>query len=208
MTSDAELVRAWRDGDADAGDVLVERHYDAPVRFFRTKTSRGEDDLVQKTFLVCAERLSTYQGQGTFRAFLFGIARNVLFEHYRSKAKDGRSDDAIAASSVVDLAPGVSTQAYRRAEHRVLIDALQRIPLELQLVIELYYWEELGIDELAQLLEVPEGTVKSRLHRARTILRESMEGVSAKDLGESADAPAADAWARRFRSLRPDDPSS
>lgn len=198
MEDDAELVAGWRGGDADAGDVLIDRHYDAIVRFFRTKTSVGVEDLVQKTFLVCAERMHTYEGVASFRAFLFGIARNVLFEHLRARCRDGRSDDAIGASSIIDLAPGVSTQVFRRAEHRALVDALQRIPLELQLVVELYYWEELGIDDLARLLEVPAGTVKSRLHRARTMLRDVMAAPSASALA------SADPWAARFRSLRPD----
>ncbi|MEZ4372915.1 MAG: sigma-70 family RNA polymerase sigma factor [Polyangiaceae bacterium] len=47
-----------------------------------------------------------------------------------------------------------------------LVEALQRLPLDLQMAIELYYWEELSVAELAEALEIPAGTVKSRLHRA------------------------------------------
>ena len=203
MSSDADLVTEWRNGDSDAGEVLIERHYDAIVRFFRTKTDHGAEDLVQRTFLVCSEKLHTYGGVASFRAFLFGIAHNVLFEHLRARTRDGRPDAALGASAIVDLAPGVSTLAFRRAEQRSLVDALQRIPLELQLVVELYYWEELGIDELAQLLEIPEGTVKSRLHRARALLREVMAQTPGTALPGSARLQL-DAWAARFRDQRPE----
>lgn len=203
MRSDADLVTEWRSGDSDAGEVLIERHYDAIVRFFRTKTDVGAEDLVQRTFLVCSEKLHAYAGAASFRAFLFGIARNVLFEHLRSRTRDGRPDAALGASAIVDLAPGVSTLAFRRAEQRALVDALQRIPLELQLVVELYYWEELGIEDLAQLLEIPEGTVKSRLHRARALLRETMTQAPGTAREGSAQLQL-DAWAARFRDQRPE----
>ena len=174
------------------------------MRFFRTKTDVGVEDLVQRTFLVCAERLHSYGGVATFRAFLFGIARNVLFEHLRARTRDGRPDAALGASAIIDLAPGVSTLAFRRAEQRSLVDALQRIPLKLQLVVELYYWEELGIDELAHLLDVPEGTVKSRLHRARGLLREAMARAPVRPAEPDSARVLLDAWASRFRDQRPD----
>lgn len=194
VVDDDAWVARWREGDLEAGEALIERHYDAVVRFFRTKTNVGVDDLVQRTFLVCAERLATYAALGTFRAFLFGIARNVLFEHLRGKARDRRPDAVIGTSAIVDLSPGVQTNAFRRETQRALVDALQRMPLDLQLVLELYYWEELEVAELALALGVPEGTVKSRLHRARGVLRESME----------ASGPPTERWEDRLRRDRPE----
>ena len=115
MSTDADLVAGWRGGDTDAGEALIERHYDAIVRFFRTKTDVGVEDLVQRTFLVCAERLHSYGGVATFRAFLFGIARNVLFEHLRAKLRDGRP----AALNVLRaLKAGVPPQAPLSASAR------------------------------------------------------------------------------------------
>jgi len=204
MIDDSKLMCAWTLGDANAGEALIERHYDAIVRFFRTKTQVGADDLVQRTFLVCAEKLATFSGNASFRAFLFGIARNVLFEHLRAKLRDGRPDSALGASAIVDLAPGVSTVAFRRAEQRMLVGALQQLPLELQLVIELYYWEELSIDELALVLEVPAGTVKSRLHRARTLLRDNMDRVPVPAGTMQSARVMLDAWVGQLRSQRPE----
>lgn len=202
MTTDAELAAAWSGGDPDAGEALIERHYDAVVRFFRTKTDVGAEDLVQRTFLVCAEKLGTYRGEAPFRAFVFGIARNVLFEHVRGRVRDGRADPALFERSVADLSPGVSTLVFRRAEERLLVTALQRIPLELQLVLELHYWEELGVDELASALAIPEGTVKSRLFRARAALRESLERLPASTADREDAHRLFASWAEGLRRER------
>lgn len=174
MTDDDRQFGAWRDGDRTAGEALIERHFDAIERFFATKAPDAREDLVQRTFLACAEAVKSYRAEGGFRAFLFGIARNVLFEHIRGRVRHGAQPADFSQSGIADLSPGVSTLTEYRAEQRSLVGALQRLPLELQLLVELYYWEELGVDELAAVLEVPPGTIKSRLHRARTLLAEAM----------------------------------
>ena len=92
----------------------------------------------------------------------------------QSPTSSHKPSGSVGSSSIVDLAPGLSTIAIQRAEQRLLVEALQRLPLDLQMAIELYYWEELSVAELAEALEVPAGTVKSRLHRARELLREEM----------------------------------
>jgi RNA polymerase sigma factor (sigma-70 family) len=174
MQVDQELCGAWKRGDRKAAEQLIERHYDSVTGFFRTKAGAHADDLVQRTFLRCAEGIGGYREESPFRAFLFGIARNVLLEHIRGRARDGQTPD-LHTSSIIDLQPGVATLVSKHAEQRLLVSALQRIPVELQIALELFYWEELSIDELALVLDVPAGTVKSRLHRARVLLREVME---------------------------------
>lgn len=197
MTDDHDLLRAWSTGDRAAGAALVGRHYDAIVRFFRNKAGDAADDLVQRTFLACAENAGTFRGQGSVRAWLFGIARNVLYEHIRGRVRDGRAEPDFRESALVDLAPGVSTIAARRADQRVLLRALQLIPLELQVLLELYYWEDLGVDELAEVLGVPPGTVKSRLFRARALLREATSRVPATAEETQSARILLDEWAAR-----------
>lgn len=185
MREDAALLEAWRGGDRAAATELIERHYDSIAAFFRTKAGAEADDLVQRTFLRVAEGSTTFRGESSFRAFLFGIARNVLFEHIRRRTRDGKPPD-LHTSSIRDLGPGVVTLVSQKAEQRLLVAALQRIPVELQVAIELYYWEELSVDELAVVLDVPPGTVKSRLHRARHLLREAMDLLPAAELDRAA----------------------
>lgn len=189
--SDAELLQSWRGGDERAGTVLLERHYESVLRFFRTKAGDDADDLVQQAFLRTLEAAERFRGDSTFRAFLFGVARNVLYEHIRRRMKDRKADPDFGVSSILDLNPRASTIALRMAEQRALIDALQRMPVEIQIVLELHYWEELSVDEVAVAVDVPSGTVKSRLHRGRGLLREAMESAP-----EGARAPLA-AWLQR-----------
>jgi RNA polymerase sigma-70 factor (ECF subfamily) len=130
--------------------------------------------------LACLESLQRYSGEGTFRAFLYGIARNVLREFIRKQVRARQREQDPGEVSVADLAPGASTQAAVRSEMRVLLMALQALPTDLQTLLELYYWEELSVDELGHVLQVPSGTIKSRLHRARGLLREAMHRVPAE----------------------------
>lgn len=171
--SDQELLSAWAGGAAEAGAELVSRHYDSIMRFFQTKAPHHADDLVQHTFLECGEGAPRYQGRGSFRSFLFGIARNLLYDHIRRDLRAGLHTD-FDAISVADLHDGVSTQAAKRAESRIVLAALQQIPLESQVLIELYYWEDLSMGELAAAIDVPLGTAKSRLHRARCQFRRAL----------------------------------
>jgi RNA polymerase sigma factor (sigma-70 family) len=202
MTDDDLQFAAWRAGDRGAGAALIERHFDSLERFFTTKAGDHAEDLVQRTFLTCTEAAATYRADGSFRAFLFGIARNVLFEHIRSRVRHGSEPTDFSQSAIRDMSPGVSTLAQYRADQRSLIDALQRLPVDLQILLELYYWEELGIEELAAVVEVPTGTIKSRLHRARTMLAEAMEQAPGGDEDGSVRALLVD-WLAGVKSQIP-----
>ena len=71
-----------------------------------------------------------------------------------------------------------SSAVGRRKEQQLLLMALRQIPMELQIVLELHYWENLSTRELADVMEIPQGTVKSRLRRAREALEKAMAGLS------------------------------
>jgi RNA polymerase sigma factor (sigma-70 family) len=204
VSDDVSLLAAWRDGNASAGETLIGRHYDAVLRFFRTKAFDDADDLAQRTFLRCVEPAAGFRGDSTFRAYLFGIARNVLFEHIRSRMRDRKVDPDYGVSAIVDLNPGASTIAFRRGEQRRLVHALQKVPLEIQMALELFYWEELSVEELARALDVPPGTVKSRLHRGRSLLREAMESLP-MDAGPDSGRAELERWASDVRKHLPGD---
>jgi len=176
VSDDAELLAAWRAGDVRAGGELVRRHLPSVHRFLRGKIDGAVDDLVQRTFLRCTEAKEDVREGASFRAYLLAIARNELYMHLRAGA---RAPDLVGESRLVDLAPSPSHVADAHGRSRVVLEALRRIPLELQLAIELHYWEELSTAELAQVLELPHGTVKTRLRRARELLRAAMIDLGA-----------------------------
>lgn len=174
--TDAELLEAWSGGDLSAAETLISRHLDTVHRFFSGKVDSDLEDLVQRTFLRCIEKRDTYRGDGEFRAFLLGIARYELLDVYRRKA-NGRVFDP-AVSSLEDLAPRPSELLRADQEKQALLHALRRIPLDQQLLLELYYWERMTGAEIAAVLGVPSPTVRGRLRRARKALAEAVESVA------------------------------
>lgn len=188
MKSDAELLDAWREGDTVAGNALLERHVDALVRFFESKVDEGVDDLVQRTMLACVLHRNRMRESASFRGFLFAVARNELYDHYKRIARERHAFDP-SVSAVLDLAPSPSSAVAEGDARGAMVYALRRIPIELQIAVELHYWEDLTTNELADALGVPQGTVKSRLRRAKELLRERLG-----EAGRPADRDL-EAWA-------------
>ncbi len=197
VDGDASLLRAWHEGDRNAAQTLIRRYHEPITRFFRTKAFEHAEDLTQRTFLGLAEARARFSGESTVRAFVFGIARNVLFEFYRGKKKRGAREPDFGVESLADCSPGVSTQAAARSEMRVLLQALQNIPVELQSLLELHYWEGLSVEELAAVFGLASGTVKSRMHRARGLLQQEIGRVAASPSLLKSTQSLYAAWLRR-----------
>ncbi len=174
MPTDPELLEAWRSGDLSAGDELFNRHFGAIHRFFRNKVSDDRlEDLVQQTFMACVEGRERFRNDSTFRTYLFGVANNLLRDHYRSQKREPEALD-FGKSSAVDAGAGPSTVVGKRREERLLLEALRSIPLDSQIVLELYYWEEMSASQTAEVLGIPEGTVRGRVRKAKELLKKEL----------------------------------
>lgn len=170
---DRALFRAWIDGDRSAGDQLVQRHFDMVFRFFRTKSEIEAEDLTQRTFLACVENRERLWSTSTFRSFLLGIARMVLQAWLRDrKRRPGAVDLAEISMAMVQTTPSKAVAKHERGAQ--VLAALQTLPVDFQIAVELYYWEELRYEEIASVLEVSMGTVKSRLNRAKARLKDEL----------------------------------
>lgn len=200
--SDLVLLDAWRAGDKVAGDRLFVRHFSSVDRFFRNKVGADSiQDLTQRTFMVCVERPENFQRTSSFRTYLLGIAHNILREHYRAKTKHRHQDiDAIA---VVDLGAGPSTLLGAREEQRLLLEALRSVPLESQVILELYFWERLTGPQIAAMLGVPEDTARSRLRRARLNVGEVLKRLASSKTLLDSTLENLDSWARSVRPTAP-----
>ncbi len=197
MTSDEDLLRAWAEGDKQAGARLVERHMPTIYRFFRTKVPNNAEDLVQETFLGALERHDTHSG-APFRAYLLAIARRRLFRHFRTIVRADKKHE-LAAMSIVDVVPSPSGMVVAKNEVRVLLLALRKIPVDFQIVIELFYWERLSSAEIAVVLEVAQGTVKSRLSRAREALKAAIAEIDVAPKLRASTSDRLEFWAERLR---------
>ncbi len=174
---DFERLEAWRAGNATAGEALFERHFDAVYRFFCNKVGRDVDDLVQQTFLGCLEARPRMRGDASFRTFLFAVARNQMLRH-REGRYGGPNGPSFQDSRVADLDASPTQLVVEHEEQALLLRALRRLPVDLQIALELFYWDQLPSAELAVVLEIPHGTVRSRLRRAREQLREQVEQLA------------------------------
>lgn len=203
MPSDAELLVAWRDGDTDAGEALVRRHFGSVYRFFANKAGGDIDDLIQRTFLACVEGRERVRDAASLRAYVLGIARIQLLVYVRGRRRDGLSV-SIDDLCIAQIQESPSRVAAGREEERLLLGALRELPVELQTTVELFYWEELSIGQVAEILEIPEGTVKSRLHRARDLLRDKIERMDLPPGLRESVADGFEVWARALRAaVRP-----
>ena len=169
---DADLLEAWRAGDTQAGAALYDRHADAVARLFANKIAIGTDDLVQQTFMLLVESRDRIREGLSVRAFVLGIARNVLRDHVRKLARGRVVDPEVDA--MADLAPGPTTMIGHNREQRLLLAGLRRLPLEHQIGLELYYWEEMDAREIAEVMGISHSAMRSRLARARALLSEAM----------------------------------
>lgn len=206
MRDDIELLEAWRGGDQAAGTELFDRHFRALYRFFRNKSVDGVDDLVQLTFLGCLEGRDRLRGDASFRTYMFAIARNQLYRywHKRNKARD---DTDFESTSIHDMTPSPSSVMAKQAEERILLEALRRIPLDFQIALECYYFENMRGPQISEVLDVPEATVRSRIRRGLEHLRRQIEVVANSASLLESTLMNLDGWAQSVRN-RVDQPRS
>ena len=178
MSGDAELLEAWRGGDRDAGDQLIQKHFSSVCRFFRNRLGDDVEDLVQRTFLDCVEKRDKVSSE-SFRGYLFSIARNRLFDHLRTAYRQPAQVD-LGSHSVADLGTSPSGIAARNEEEALLQRAMRSVSIDHQIALELAYWEGLSGRDIAAVLDIAENTVRSRLARARDALRSQVERLAAE----------------------------
>lgn len=172
MDEDLDLLARWREGDQVAGRALFKKYFDQLYRFFATKCEEP-DEMVQATFLAMVKARDQFSGRSSLRTYLFTIARHELYRHLRTLRRDRQFDPEL--SSIADLATSIGGRMARGEEHRKLTEALRTLPVEQQTLLELHYWEDMDAAALAEVFEVPAGTIRVRLHRARTALKDAMQ---------------------------------
>ncbi len=186
MDDDPELVKRCLAGDNSAWEALVISHtrklYNLCYRFTGWKVEA--EDLTQEIFIKVFQTLRTYNAaQGTFTTWLNRVARNHLVDHYRRTKKDRLTSSLDEELRQVEepgpgAEPGARVEARERKE--LLQRALERLSPDLREAVVLRDLQDLDYLEIAQILGVPEGTVKSRINRGRLELGrvlKRMEGM-------------------------------
>lgn len=196
-TGDAELVAACREGRKEAFGELVERYQDRAFNLAYRLTGSSHDaaESVQEAFLKAFRALERFRGDSAFYTWLFRITVNVVRSRQRFKAvrpaeysldtSRGGEDPAESRWSLCrQMAARVPDplDEASQAERKVLVEkALQRLDPGPRMIIVLRDIEGRDYAEIADLLDCPRGTVKSRLHRARMALRKILAPMLARD---------------------------
>lgn len=177
LDADAHLVEHCMAGDEAAWEELVRLHtrrvFAVCYRF--TGTASEAQDLTQEVFLRVFRTLKTFRaGEGSFVVWLNRLTRNLLIDHYRKSRQDRVTDSLEEQLPGIEEAQTLSARAdgllAGREAGELLQGALQKLSPELRETVILRDVEELEYREIAQVLNVPEGTVKSRLNRGRAEL--------------------------------------
>lgn len=163
-------------------DLLVEQYGDSVYRYCRSIAFTPEDaeDLYQQTFLKAFELHKKISLDKNPKAFLMSIATNVWRNHKSKYARRERIAPTISgeAEQFADVRSeqDVLEQIVKEEQLAYLRECVERLPEKQKQVIRYFYAGELPIEDIARILKIPKGTVKSRLHTAKEQLRKEMEG--------------------------------
>lgn len=173
--TDPELFGRWRAGERKAGEQLLGRHYASVLRYFELNASWVADDLAQRTFTACIERAQDIREPEAFRSYLMGIARRQLAMHLRSTLRDDPRLDFEEPYGT-----RMSTLVARTQEHTLVLRALASLPREPQLLLVMVYWDEVLVVDVARGMGISASTLRTRLERARKLLRTRMAEFSSR----------------------------
>lgn len=174
---DGELFARVRDGDRDALAALVDRHKDALVSYLARMTGCRDraEDLAQEAFVRLVERSRGYQEQGRLKGYLYRIAINLLRSSERRERRWRLLEPFFVHQTRSSEGPRQDLRLLRGELAGQLLDALAAVPLHYRVPLVLRDVEDWPYHEIAGLLGCAEGTVKSRIHRGRELLRRLLE---------------------------------
>lgn len=185
----ADLDRLIADclaGDQAAWEQIVRLHWRRVFNIaykFVGKHDEAED-LTQDVFLKLFKSLGTFDRRANFQTWLISVSRNLCIDHYRSVRKERETiDRSVDAGELTPASSDIGPlrQLERNDRRTMLHAALQKLPLTLRTAVLLRDIRELSYQEIAQRLELPEGTVKSRINRGRTELARQIRRQQQQD---------------------------
>ena len=182
--NDASLVRQVQSGGTAAFAHLVRRYQDrvfnACLRMCRNPADA--EDLTQDVFLKAFDKIRTFEGKSGFYTWLFRIAVNVSLSHRRKsrlrlvESLNGDGETGPASDRVADLRADNPAEAAQRHElRRRVAETLGSLEDHHRVILVLRDLQGCDYEQIGQIMDVPRGTVKSRVHRARVALREALE---------------------------------
>jgi len=182
------LIASCLGGDQVAWEEIVRQHRRKVFNIAYKFTGRHDEaeDLTQDIFLKIFKSLHTFDRRANFQTWLVSVSRNLCIDHYRSVRKERETIDRdVDAGELTPAAPGQNAfQALEQADRvELLRKAMAELPESLRKAVVMRDLKELSYQEIADQLNLPEGTVKSRINRGRTELARQVQRIREEDEG-------------------------
>ena len=185
--AERELIQRCKDRDIDAFDELV-RRYEKRIFNFAFRVAGNYDDasdVAQEAFIRVFNSIHTFRGDANFTTWVYRIVTNVfLDERKKSKAHRQTSlDDFIeleensVSRQFEDEGPAPEEIVETKERDKAVQNAINSLPEYQRIIVTLYHTQNLSYEDIAEVLQLPIGTVKSRLNRARLALKEKLENM-------------------------------
>ena len=177
LTDEQLMSRVGERQDEKAFDELYSRHARRLMGFFLRAFRYDEDeaaDACQETFLKVWQAAEQFNPTSAFRPWLYTIAYNLCRSRFRHSEQVERYRAEQLATTVDEYTDACELQLDNATLQRALVATLETLPPESRTLFALRFEEELGIAQVAQILGIPEGTVKSRLHRLLNLLKQQL----------------------------------
>ena len=179
------LIDRCKSGEARAFDELVERYQKRVYNFAFGIAGNQDDanDVAQEAFVRVFTSLQTFRGDANFTTWIYRIVTNVYLDE-RKKSKNHRLislDDYIdleessVSLQIIDEAPQPDVVAENKEKYLAVREAVNSLPDYQRIIVTLYHLHDRSYEEIAEILHLPIGTVKSRLNRARLALAEKLQ---------------------------------
>jgi len=184
---DIEDIHRVLAGDKGAFRPLVERYADRVLAFCRSRRLEEEEaaDISQEVFLRAFRSLRSFRIGESFPAWLIAIAANRVRTRGTKRGNDERKIAAIGAETGSGAAPDSSIEVEKKLEAEAIRASVAKLPGDQRNVVELYYFAELPVADVARILGLGEEAVKSRLFRARKKLRSLLGGDEGEQPSEA-----------------------
>ena len=175
QTNESELVSKAQNGDRNAFSELVHTHSQGVLNVVYRMCGNGDlaEDAAQEAFIQAWLRLSSYKEKASFRSWLYRIAVNTAIDMLRKEKRI--LPNTIEDLNLSDSRPGPEAMLASSERTELIREAVLTLPNASRAVLVLREYEDLSYQEIAESLEIPMGTVMSRLSYARKLLKEKLE---------------------------------
>lgn len=177
--NDHELIQKILAGDHHAVQLLHERYVDSIFHYIyiQTRSYHDAEELIQDVFYKAAKQLHTFEGRSSFKTWIFKIARNAVYDYYRSQNKHKKSFamDQALLEDMAGEAEAAEDTVLRNFHMDELLLAIEKLPENYQTVLHLRFFEDFSIKETAEIMGKSVLSVKSMQRRARLLLAEQIK---------------------------------